>query len=101
MNFPLPSVVCVGSLCSWGRDGTSHAQELEGSVCGVQVEQDVAFIGARRFNLKPCLRGDMTQGNPPSLGFGARALLRVVCTGKMRQSCNIFHFALTARKNKS
>lgn len=46
--------------------------------CG---EQDVAFIRAR-FNLRPCLSVDMSQGNPPSLAFGARDVLCGVCTGK-------------------
>lgn len=45
------------------------------------VEQDVAFIRAR-FNLRPCLSRDMSQGNPPSLAFGARDVLCGVCTGK-------------------
>lgn len=34
-------------------------------------EEDVAFISAK-LNLGPCLHGDMSQENPPNLGFGAR-----------------------------
>lgn len=45
------------------------------------VEQDVAFIRAR-LNLRLCLPGDMNQGNPPSLAFGARGLFSGGCTGK-------------------
>lgn len=62
------------------------------------VEQDVAFIRAR-FNLTPCLPGGMSQGNPPSLGFGARdfALWGFHWEGR---SGNISHFAVTARKNQ-
>lgn len=41
----------------------------------------MAFISAT-FNVRPCLPGDMSQGNPPSLAFGARDLLCGVCTGK-------------------
>lgn len=35
-----------------------------------------------RFNLRACLPGGMSQGNPPSLAFGAGGLLCGVCTGK-------------------
>jgi len=65
------------------------------------VEWDVALAGACRCNLKPCLCGDVSQGNLPDLGFGARDGPRVVCTVKTRRSCNIFHCAFAARKNKS
>lgn len=47
------------------------------------VEQDLAFISAR-FNLRPSLHGDVSQGNPPNLGFGARDLLSGVCPEEMR-----------------
>lgn len=41
----------------------------------------MAFIRAR-FNLRACLPGGMSQGNPPSLALGAGSLVCGVCTGK-------------------
>lgn len=74
----------VGELLLLGQAPYCRDDIGEGSARGGDMEWDRALTGACRCNLKPCLRGDVSQGNLPNLGFGARDRLCVVCIVKTR-----------------